>query len=189
MHLVPKILIALLAAVAALHWAHDARADEKVTGPVYFHWGDDSPWSSAEPPASWKRHGSLVEVPTKGGPIQWLAMRLPKRPGDAVLIPAVYTQFDAYVGDQHIGLDHDPNAGGRAFRVLSLPSDAARKWLKIRVTSTYSKTGIRGDIRVGSRQSLLEGMLRGRTSRIAPAFRARSSQAQSRVKSRTTQAG
>lgn len=151
----------VLSVLCVLSLLGAARADTPIEGPYRYRWGDNGTFVSV---------ADMTEVPTQGGDTLWIEVELPRDGGDSVLLPPIYTGFEAFRGDERIAADLSPLAAARAFHFLDLGEHADAHALRLRITSRYSKTGMRGTPRIGTRQSLIEGMLRrdlGRLSLIA----------------------
>ncbi len=159
-------LALILAVASVLLVATPCSATEQLRGPIYFQWGDAGAQWTGSPPNTWQQRADITGVPTRGGDTIWIAVRI-SSDAPTVLIPPIYTQFDAYLDGARIGGDNGPYAAARAFHLVDLPPNAKGRWLRLRIVSDYSKTGMRGAMLLGSRQALVERMLRDDVPRLA----------------------
>jgi signal transduction histidine kinase len=145
---------------------------ELVGGPFYFRRGDLAVADgavTAEPGAGWERAADVAAVPRVGAGTLWIAAPLPEVSSrdPTLYLPQVYLAFDAYVDGVHVARYDEPDGGARAWHMLPLSPDVrGGSWMAIRIRSTYTKTGLRGRIYVGSRADHVESMVRRDTPRL-----------------------
>jgi two-component system sensor histidine kinase DesK len=165
----------MLVSVALLSSCGERPSRTEVAGPFLYRWGDspgtaDSPaWAAARVDASgWSEASTLADIPKRGGDSLWIRARIPDDapPGSTLYVPQVYLTFAAFVDGRRVGgFDHH-DAGGKAWHVVDLPSDAAGAWLTLHIRSTYAKTGLRGQLHVGSRAAHLQTLFVQDTPRL-----------------------
>lgn len=153
-------LSAILAFIVAFLASLPALAREPVDGPFFYRFGEAAP-ARAEPGDGWTRVERLSDVPKRGGDSLWVVTALPASVArhDALLVPAVYVRFAAYLDGERIGGDESADAGGHAFHLVPLPDEHAG-WLSLHVTSDYTKTGFRGDMFIGSEAEHVSALVR-----------------------------
>lgn len=129
--------------------------------PIEYRHGADHEWSAAPDVAAVSGAGSSNEL--------WLRVRLPEQlpPEPTLFVPQVHVEFDAWVGDELIGSDHGVGSGGRAFHLLRLSPQHAGQYVRLHIRSTYSKTGLRGELKLGSRSGHLERLFAEDAPRLA----------------------
>jgi signal transduction histidine kinase len=148
----------------------------RVEGPFDYRWGD-SPGDSVAPDwaavdvdhAKWSESRTLLGVPKTGGDALWIRTRLPGdiAAGAVLYVPQVYLTFDAFVDGRRIGGFDHPDPGGKAWHLVDLPNGSAGRWLTLHIRSSYAKTGLRGEMYVGSRAAHLRALVIEDTPRLA----------------------
>ncbi len=159
-----RALVVLLSVL----WASAASAAEVVPGPYYYSFAeDDGAWLGAGAPP-WQSVAMPRQVPNQASSFVWIAVQLPENSaGQSVLLPPVHTKYAAYLGASPLARDESALAGARAFHLIDLPETGGGRWLRLRIESDYSKTGLRGEIRLGAPHELVQGMLRRDIGRAA----------------------
>ena len=120
--------------------------------------------------AAWLPTAALRTPPGREGQrLLWLSIPLPEGPWQApgLLLTSVSNVLEVYVDGErlHASGTLDPegyeSAEHSTWQVLSLPRSALGKRVLLRVQSSGSAIGVRGDARVGERDALRVQALRG----------------------------
>lgn len=157
-----------LLVLLGVFWVSAARAAEVVPGPYYYSFDEDAgAWlGQGKPP--WQSVSTPRQIPNQESRFVWVAVELPdSAAGKSILLPPVHTQFVALLGASPLAADESELASARAYHLIDLPEVGGARWLRIRIESDYSKTGLRGEIRVGRPRDLVQGMLRRDIGRAA----------------------
>lgn len=159
--------VAALCALLSLLWATAASA-QVVQGPYYYSFEeDDGAWiAHGKPP--WQSVMMPRQIPNQQSRFVWIAVELPPAAaGKSILLPPVHTKYAAYLGANSLAADESELASAQAYHLIELPETGGGRWLRLRIESDYSKTGLRGEVRIGKPRELVQGMLRRDALRAA----------------------
>jgi len=166
-----RIGLAWVVGLVLLLLAAAAEGRERLSGPFYYRWGSPegaATWAVHERPSEgWQPERRLVDVPQRGGSTIWIATAIDAAQGSTLFIPRTYLQVAVFVDGEPLYEDDDPEAGGRAFRLVDLPPGFERGWLTLHLTSGYSKTGLSGPLWLGARSEHLQAIVREDAPKLA----------------------
>jgi methyl-accepting chemotaxis protein len=164
--------LGLLLALSLPAHAAEPDAGVRVLDGWLYRWGDPPQGAAAlarESGEGWQSAEALRTPPGRGGQrLLWLSLPLPEGPwaSPGLLLESVSNVVEVYVDGVRVHasgtLDPEGYEAGEtaAWQVVSLPRSALGKRVLLRIQSSGSAIGVRGDVRVGERDVLRVHALR-----------------------------